>query len=297
MTQSSKDLPGAAAQCSIVSISKTTEQLSGEEEGEKRSGLREERFTDNNYIPLLRPFATYASVLLSFATDVETHFGMQEEIPDVALPDLVEKAARGIIHEGSSLVRQQDHDAAESMAQQLRNVKNGTRDDIWKVCVKLYTMSNFLHKKLNEIMRIDLNSQHESAAHAHTKIPTFGPFVLLLQKLAPSFPELETIVYRGVTLSDNFIAQFNEEATRDVRERLIFQAFTSTTRNRQAAEAFAGNTLFEVDIGCLGIDIAQYSQFPDEQEVLLMPGFWCRIETCEYDEILLKWIIRLLSFL
>jgi hypothetical protein len=325
MSELNKDLCAGAQCSSIVSIGETAEQLSEhlyqndekqkryaitscistslsydkyrtqqEEGGEKISGVREERFTSGNGVCSLRPFATYSPFQISFARDLEGHFGMYEGIPDDALTILVEKAAKGIIDEGKSLGGNQVD--AEKMAQRLLSVKDGKRDDIWKVCVKLYTMSNFLFKKMNEIMRIDFN-QTEYATHALDKLPTFGPFVFLLQKLAPPYVDLNTIVYRGVNLSDNFIKQFNDEAVKDVRERLIFQAFTSTTRNKEVAKMFAGNSLFEICIGCLGIDIAQYSDIPDEEEVLLMPEFWCRIESCVYNETLSKWILRFESFL
>jgi hypothetical protein len=151
---------------------------------------------------------------------------------------MVEKAADGLIVEGKLASKKRE---GEWMSKQLIKVKNGTIEEIWPVIAHLYSMNSFLYKKMNEWMR--LTEEKEHAQLVQSKILTFGPFAYLLQIISPH-DRRSMIVYRGAQLSDEMIQQYKKIAGTD--QRLQFQAFTSTSRNQEAAEMF-GNVLFKID--------------------------------------------------
>lgn len=67
------------------------------------------------------------------------------------LPELVEKAACGVIVEGKLVGKKQE---AMWMAEQLRKVKRKSMKEVGECCVRLYTLESFLYQKLNETMRL-----------------------------------------------------------------------------------------------------------------------------------------------
>ena len=196
---------------------------------------------------------------------------------------LLEKAAEGLFIEGRAMGQQQE---AQWMAKQLLNIKLGTKEEIYAVCVRLYSMESFLYKRLNEIMRLDGDEQHTQLLKS--KASTLGPFAVLLNSLMPN-DEKRMTVYRGAQLSSEMI----EHLKRAVGGWNTFPAFTSTSRNRQKAEAF-GNVLFEIEIRLVN-DISQYSQYPDEEEVLIYPTFCFDVQSLRFDDGKNKWIIQLRS--
>ncbi|CAF1913511.1 unnamed protein product [Rotaria magnacalcarata] len=77
-----------------------------------------------------------------------------------------------------------------------------------------------------------------------------------------------------------------------------WNGFSSASKNRSVAEAFGTNVLFIIDTNPdsrsdHSIDISSYSQFPDEQEVLIRAGRNFRIEKVEQLENANKYLIYL----
>lgn len=202
---------------------------------------------------------------------------------------MVEKAAEGIVIEGKKVGKKRQ---GEWLAQQLLNVIDGTAEEVWRVCARLYTMQSFLYEKLNECMRLEGDEEHEQLWKS--KVPTFGPFSLLLYYLG-EYAVGNMTVYRGCYLSDDLIQQFRQQLANDPKTEIVFPAFTSTSRNRDKAEMF-GNVLLiiEVDRHYDGCDVSPYSKY-NEEEYLLAPYFMFWIRSCDFDEIENKWIIHLQS--
>ena len=75
-------------------------------------------------------------------------------------------------------------------------------------------------------------------------------------------------MYRGVNLD------LHEEYNQLQGRTFHWWAFTSTTQRESLSAAFAGqtggSTLFQID--GIGVDIAAFSAFPREDEVLLLPA-------------------------
>ncbi|CAF3352108.1 unnamed protein product [Rotaria socialis] len=102
-------------------------------------------------------------------------------------------------------------------------------------------------------------------------------------------------VYRGATMTNEQIEQFRLCV---VSERKIqLPAFTSTTLNPNVAEFFGSNFLFVIDLekDTGSLDMSPYSNYPDEQELLIFDGFPAKVTSCHFDEIANKWIIKLWS--
>ncbi|CAF1094085.1 unnamed protein product [Didymodactylos carnosus] len=199
---------------------------------------------------------------------------------------LVELAVTGLLREGNG-----EH--AEKI-KRLLEVKDGSEQEIFGICAQLYSMSSFIYREMNEVMRSDGDEQQ--TAFVKTKVPTVGPFAYLLWKLLPRRTQTIT-VYRGVKLSNEQIQQY--ENSRKAKDWCMFPAFTSTSQNREKAQDFGSeetaqgfrHVLFEIDIHERGADIRNYSDFEHEDEVLLPPMFMFAVISCE--EVDNQWIIHL----
>ncbi|CAF0797197.1 unnamed protein product [Rotaria sp. Silwood1] len=82
--------------------------------------------------------------------------------------------------------------------------------------------------------------------------------------------ENETLkVYRGLSIDSKHVKQEYK-----IGLKFLWPTFTCTSRNKDVAHLF-GNYVFEIDAtehdGIYRSDIAKYSVFPDEQEVLFYP--------------------------
>jgi hypothetical protein len=201
---------------------------------------------------------------------------------------MVEKAADGVIIEGIKVGKQRE---AEWIAKQLLEVKDSNEEEVGKCCARLYCMETFLYKKLNETMRLYGDPQHETLVNS--KIPTFGPFAWFLCGLPQTGTRSNMTVFRGAQLPNGLIEQYRNCSS---NERVLFPAYTSTSRNRSKAEFVAGNVLFVIDIyeTDLTWNLSPYSVF-DEEEQLLHSNYQFRIESCAFEQCTNKWIIHLRS--
>ena len=126
--------------------------------------------------------------------------------------------------------------------------------------IYLYTMPTSFHSKLNDTLRAGDRQQLEPWL-AFLKL-----FIVALGKL----PSLATIVWRGVSsdISSDFID--NPVQT--------WWTVNSCSRNLKVVESFLDElgTVFCIET-MYGKDIANYSAFPEEEEILLMPSTRVRL--------------------
>jgi hypothetical protein len=252
---------------------------------EGKGSVRQQRFMPDPILPS-RPFLKRIDGWKPFLKAIEQHFFLPSRAfvlgDEFTRRMVVEKAAEGLVVEAMKAGKQRQ---GEWMAEQLLKVKEETREEIYAICARLYTMDSFLYKKMNEFMR--LHGDKERANLVKDIVPTFGPFAYLLDRLIPQNYKKIT-VYRGAQLTDDLIEQYRQFVGQ--KEDLVFPAFTSTSRNQEVAEFYAGNVLFTMDCGT-GADVSQYSQYSDEEEVLLSPNLFFRVRSCTFDNIKTKWII------
>jgi hypothetical protein len=145
-------------------------------------------------------------------------------------------------------------------------------------------MESFLYKKLNETMRLIGSKEHEQ--EWRNNIPTLGPFCLLLwdNPFGNKATKRGTIFYRGANLSDQLISIFKKDCSKEYKERRSFPAFTSCSRNQTKAEKF-GNVLLIMTVKhAFTVDIAPFSEYPDEEEELLSPGVCFTVERVEFNK-------------
>lgn len=147
---------------------------------------------------------------------------------------------------------------------ELRSCKGKSRSETAKTCLYLYTRESFLYRALNTALRDEDLS----------KVETLGPFCFLMRQYSRSCKEFLGIVYRGAQFSPETIDTYRKS----VNSWRTWPSFTSTTKSRQVAEQ-RGNVLFEIKILPIKLtsvarafDIAEFSQFPSEEEVLLPAG-------------------------
>ncbi|CAF3402596.1 unnamed protein product [Rotaria sp. Silwood2] len=179
----------------------------------------------------------------------------------------IEEAAKGILLEGASLCNAQSNlnmDQVYETAGLLISITNATDcTEILKFCLHLYTRDGFLSKLINKILR----------GGDISKATTLGPFCSILNS---SFRLLNTykydgIVYRGLLLDEEQLKRYQQA----IGTHQQWNSFISTSKNRVVASVY-GNTLFIITFYnspyTYGLDISSFSQFPDEEEVLIQPG-------------------------
>ena len=139
-------------------------------------------------------------------------------------------------------------------------------DEACMCCARFYTLDSFLCKLVNDTLRKqDL-----------TKVETLGAYCWLLQSYigwTADIPRHITTVYRGCTLQIDEVEEYKQAIGRTI----CWHAFTSTTKSSEVAKLFSGNILFIITLDKTDVithhehDISSVSQFPDEEEVLLVP--------------------------
>ncbi|CAF1440453.1 unnamed protein product [Rotaria sp. Silwood1] len=253
--------------------------------------LREARFMD---LPVGkgRSFGGQYGWVSPFVIEVRRYLKLEpDDLPSKKpnmIPILIEKAARGIIEEGEHIGKERE---AEKLAKMLREKKNAGMEEVWKCCAYLYTLESFLYKTLNAAMRLVGDKEHEQVWRS--KVRTLGPFCLLLWD-DPFNTKLTTekTLYRGAELNKEQIASY-EEMAKDNEAYGSFQAYTSTSRNREKAEKF-GNTLFIMEVLIAFIaDLSQLSEYANEEEELVTPGVCFRVKSVEFDRKTNKHLIHL----
>ena len=253
--------------------------------------LREERFMINP-IDSKRPFGGQYGWVSPLILEVRRHLGLRRnQLPskdEQLVPILVEKAAQGITEEGKQIGKQRE---AEKLANMLREAKNQGIKKVWQRCVYLYSLESFLYKKINEMMQLIGDEEHENIWRS--KFPTLGPFCLLLwDDPFDTKMKTKTTLYRGANLSEEQLATYEKMAT-NPKEYRSFQAFTSCSRNRKKVNKI-GNTLFIMNILSAFIaDISALSEYPDEEEELVIPGVCFNVQGVEFDKKAKKYLIYL----
>lgn len=197
---------------------------------------------------------------------------------DVSQDILVERAAQGIIIQGTKLGKRSE---AEQMAKHLLKVKHGTRKQIWQSCTYLYSSNNFLYQRLTETLRL-VNSE-EYKQEWKSRLLTLGLFAWFLFDFPLDTDEFEGYVYTALKLDTEDIDQYKTAAK--TGELLALPEFIETTRKRSAAEEF-GNDLFIISIVRsreTSVDITAISKYPQEEQRILIPGFLFRVTRVEFD--------------
>ncbi|CAF3074168.1 unnamed protein product [Rotaria sp. Silwood2] len=179
----------------------------------------------------------------------------------VHFPKCIEKCAQGIIKE-AALHDSHSNVEAAYMAEKLHQYSAKSRMKIAELCIHFYTKDSFLYFVLNKALR----------EHDCSKLETLGPLCYLIRGYSRLSKDYIGTVYKGVHLTNIEI----EAHKRNIGEWKTWEAYTSTSKDRQMAEMF-GNTLFIIEITDVKLsaprayDIAHISSYPNEKEVL-MPG-------------------------
>ena len=246
--------------------------------------LREDRFTTNPIAPD-PPFGVQYGFVSPFIREVLKQLDLtRDRLPSkdkTTVAMVLDKAVLGIIEEGGKQGRQCE---AEYIGDLLRTNRRKGIKTIWKCCAHLYSLDSFLHKTLNDTMRLIGSPEHEEIWRC--KIPTLGPFCLLLWDNPHNKTMIRpgTILYRGMKLSDDIITSFKDESLRSSKLWHTFQAFTSCSRNRTFAEQF-GNVLFIMKtLIAFTIDLSPLSEYGFEEEELLYPAVSFTVDRVESSD-------------
>ncbi|CAF3904202.1 unnamed protein product [Adineta steineri] len=128
--------------------------------------------------------------------------------------------------------------------------------------IYIYSMPSSFFSSLNNILR---------AENRHALKPWFAYLKLLMTALK-KLPSTKTVVWRGV---------FGDVGSVFANNNIdIWWDVNSTSMDLKIVQPFLGEsgTLFAIEAIC-GKDISQFSAFPEEQEVILIPGTYVRLKT------------------
>jgi len=245
--------------------------------------LKQERF--NATIPLDIPTKNPPNVL-----SMMRHFSHISNIYRYSLGfnrnkpvlDILKESIEGIMKEGT--IHNKEH-SAKQLVEYLECIQEYAEDlvpyeiipaEIGDMLAHMFTKDSFWYKLINQITR-NLKTMESD------KVQTIGPFCYLLNEYlkwnikTPDCP----IVYRGIDLTD-------EERLNFMKSDIQFLSFTSTSKKRQVADIY-GNTLLVIELRqpttrC-GSDISQISNFPEEEEFLILPGSVFDFIKYEYDQL------------
>ncbi|CAF1569141.1 unnamed protein product [Rotaria magnacalcarata] len=249
--------------------------------------IREQRFT------MEQPKLDYKSLNMtdpfrSFVQNSGCRLLSDDKIND----EWIEKAAHGIETEGAKLGKMLE---AQCIANELRNMKHKSKNEILECCVGLYTAESFLYKLINKVMReADMCKGMLLRVEDREYGKTLGPYCGLLEKYIHDSPKQQDItVYRCATLTNEMIHDYKE----NIGRLAWWDSFSSTTKNKNKAFEFGGNCLFVIYIprgsNFSGVDISSLSEYPGEEEILLQPAIRMSIKKVEYDLNINKHIINL----
>ena len=220
--------------------------------------------------------------------------------PDDKLPEFVEKTAEGIEEQGAKLRKKKE---AKWIADELRRVKGQGKKEIGDCCVRLYTMESFLYELINRFQREaklkthnwsdDFDRQYMSVVD-EDNYRTLHPYCVLLRDYLKGCPqEKDIVVFRSAILTNEMIDNYKKH----VGKLVIWDWFSSTTKNKAIALLSHGNTLFQILIpqnarDSVSVAISSLSEYPQEQEVLL-DGAEIRIDKVEYDQNINQHVIEI----
>ncbi|CAF2061685.1 unnamed protein product [Rotaria magnacalcarata] len=179
--------------------------------------------------------------------------------------EIITQAANGILVEGGQL---DNHREAEYIAKRLLDMKDKSEIEILKRCIYLYSLESFLYKLVNTVLRENDKS----------KMNTVAPFCYFLTEAIWSdtlaHERFYGIVYRGASMPSDTIHYYNEA----IGTHKCWYGFTSTSKSRGVAEDF-GNVMFIIDVTSTGgLNVSSYSEYQNEDEVILPPGTIFRID-------------------
>lgn len=181
---------------------------------------------------------------------------------------------------------------------ELKNIELFTRTYKSTEAIQWYTKNSFAYRLVNKALRTeDIEALY-----------TFRLFIvdicisLHLQYNVLKKQERNLKLYRGVKLSTEEIQRLND----NVGKLMVHNGFLSCSRLRSIALDFAKRStnrdvqsvLFEIDFNLnnankiVAADIAELSEFSEEQEVLFDLGASFKIESCSYDSLNHLWLIK-----
>ena len=123
--------------------------------------------------------------------------------------------------------------------------------------IQLYTQPTCLYPQLNSALR---NHLHPEALHP------FLPYMKLLLTGLNKLPLIRARVYRGINLD------LHELYSQLQGKVVTWWSFSSTTLRNDLAVFLGDDESTSFCIDAIGVDIAAFSAFPAEKEVLLLPG-------------------------
>lgn len=249
---------------------------------------KEERFAAviPLYIPSPSSSSTHRSLtmlsVMRHCSDISKIYKYSQDSSwNKPVSDILKETIEGMIKEGITHRKEKN---AQQLAGYIEFVQEYAEDlvpyeiipaEIGDMLGHIFTRDSFWFKLINQITQ-DLKYIQSD------RVKTIGPFCYLLHEYLKwniTMPDC-SIVYRGVNLTD-------EQRLNFMKSNIHFSSFTSTSKNRNVADIF-GNTLLIIELNqpttrC-GSDISMISNFPDEEEFLILPGSIFDFVKYEYDQ-------------
>jgi hypothetical protein len=164
-----------------------------------------------------------------------------------------------------------------------------TIDSLLRTCAAFYTRDTFLYRRVNEFLRLGIESDRETGRN-------LGLYIGLLRECLCVHTGSDrllwvrpAVVYRGANFSPDIVADY----VRRPEEYLRWQSFSSASRDRRVALGFPGTVLFEISLTSDVPSMVEVSAFQGESEVILSPYQWFSLHEARWDSECRRWILSL----
>ncbi|CAF1022696.1 unnamed protein product [Didymodactylos carnosus] len=158
--------------------------------------------------------------------------------------------------------------------------------------IQWYTKDSFVHRLVNQSIKAE-----NINALLHLKFFITDLSTCLKLKWKPDYIQRShgfVKTYRGAQLTNAEIEKLKPDSL------ITPNGYLSTSESLETASIYAGNTLFEIDIdplveNLIFANIAEYSNFPQEQEILSDMGCIFRIVSVVYDELNQRSVVKMIG--
>ncbi|CAD8069876.1 unnamed protein product [Paramecium sonneborni] len=202
---------------------------------------------------------------------------------------LIEKAGQVILQLGNILSIERNDKKYQVEATYLANLlfqkQNSSKEQIAKTTINIYTKESFLYKEINRALREADKSRACVSIFAKLMNYSLKHFI---DKI--NYQPYSGLLYRGVNLTDDqkkeYLLTFKGKHPLQIKHGnisscyFIWQGYTSASKDRAFVDKNDYNTLFIINVQQPNhnlVEIEDLSEYPDEKEVLSLPGIRYKI--------------------
>jgi hypothetical protein len=164
-----------------------------------------------------------------------------------------------------------------------------TIESLLHLSAEFYTRDTFLYRRVNTFLRSGTDRDLETGRNLGLYIGLLRECFCVCGGLSPLSWECPQVVYRGANFSIDHLIDYARRQNESIR----WQGFTSSSRDIRVALSFPGNVLCEISLAHDVASLSDISAFKNEQEFILSPYQWFRINGVRWNDDYGRWIFSI----